>query len=158
MVSFGVSNILLTVGRTGSSKSSLMLSLLRLIPTEGEIRYDGIETNSINLESLRQNITIIPQQPELLVFHFLFFSFHSLLKSNSRVGQSVKILILLGKARMQRSMMPFVQLVFSVSKATFQHKTGSLSIRRSPMLETTFHLVSGKYWLSHEHLFDRPKF
>ncbi|KAF9054811.1 multidrug resistance-associated ABC transporter [Panaeolus papilionaceus] len=54
------------VGRTGSGKSSLTLSLLRCIVTEGEIYYDGLPTSRINLEDLRSNITIIPQTPELL--------------------------------------------------------------------------------------------
>ncbi|KAJ7139685.1 hypothetical protein C8R44DRAFT_867802 [Mycena epipterygia] len=54
------------VGRTGSGKSSLTLSLLRCIFTEGTVRYDGIPTSSINLDALRSNITIIPQIPELL--------------------------------------------------------------------------------------------
>ncbi|KAF5377185.1 hypothetical protein D9615_006331 [Tricholomella constricta] len=54
------------VGRTGSGKSSLTLSLLRCIPTEGNIYYDGLNTNGINLDALRSNITIIPQIPELL--------------------------------------------------------------------------------------------
>ncbi|KAL1703735.1 hypothetical protein EV121DRAFT_260520 [Schizophyllum commune] len=54
------------VGRTGSGKSSLTLSLLRCIPTEGKIYYDGLETHAVNLDSLRSNITIIPQVPELL--------------------------------------------------------------------------------------------
>ncbi|KAI5991472.1 hypothetical protein EDD15DRAFT_2275310 [Pisolithus albus] len=54
------------VGRTGSGKSSLTLSLLRCIPTEGTVYYDGIPTSSINLDALRSNITIIPQIPELL--------------------------------------------------------------------------------------------
>ncbi|KAF5314793.1 hypothetical protein D9758_017505 [Tetrapyrgos nigripes] len=54
------------VGRTGSGKSSLMLSLLRCIYTEGSVFYDGIRTASLNLENLRTNITIIPQVPELL--------------------------------------------------------------------------------------------
>ncbi|THU95701.1 P-loop containing nucleoside triphosphate hydrolase protein, partial [Dendrothele bispora CBS 962.96] len=54
------------VGRTGSGKSSLMLSLLRCIYTDGEVYYDGIPTASLNLENLRTNITIIPQVPELL--------------------------------------------------------------------------------------------
>jgi ABC-type multidrug transport system fused ATPase/permease subunit len=49
------------VGRTGSGKSSLTLSLLRCIPTEGNIFYDGIETNTINLDALRSSITVIPQ-------------------------------------------------------------------------------------------------
>lgn len=55
------------VGRTGSGKSSLTLSLLRLIPTDGEAWYDGRRTSQMNLEALRGAITIIPQQPELLV-------------------------------------------------------------------------------------------
>ncbi|KAJ7102323.1 hypothetical protein B0H15DRAFT_943257 [Mycena belliarum] len=54
------------VGRTGSGKSSLTLSLLRCIFTDGTVRYDGITTSSLNLDALRSNITIIPQIPELL--------------------------------------------------------------------------------------------
>ncbi|KIK51558.1 hypothetical protein GYMLUDRAFT_50501 [Collybiopsis luxurians FD-317 M1] len=54
------------VGRTGSGKSSLMLSLLRLIYSDGSVHYDSLPTSSINLEDLRRKITIIPQIPELL--------------------------------------------------------------------------------------------
>ncbi|KAJ3890944.1 hypothetical protein GG344DRAFT_77404 [Lentinula edodes] len=54
------------VGRTGSGKSSLTLSLLRCIFTEGTVYYDGIPTDKVNLDALRSNITIIPQVPELL--------------------------------------------------------------------------------------------
>ncbi|KAF8969860.1 hypothetical protein BDZ97DRAFT_1902271 [Flammula alnicola] len=54
------------VGRTGSGKSSLTLALLRCILTEGTVYYDGIPTNTINLDALRSSITIIPQTPELL--------------------------------------------------------------------------------------------
>ncbi|KAG9074954.1 hypothetical protein FRC06_010360 [Ceratobasidium sp. 370] len=54
------------VGRTGSGKSSLTLSLLRMIPIEGNVYYDGIPTHAINLDALRSNITTIPQQPELM--------------------------------------------------------------------------------------------
>ncbi|KZT67088.1 P-loop containing nucleoside triphosphate hydrolase protein [Daedalea quercina L-15889] len=54
------------VGRTGSGKSSLTLALLRCIITEGKVYYDGLPTDSINLDALRSSITIIPQMPELL--------------------------------------------------------------------------------------------
>ncbi|KAH9166019.1 hypothetical protein EDB89DRAFT_2076264 [Lactarius sanguifluus] len=54
------------VGRTGSGKSTLTLSLLRCIFTEGSVYYDGELTSSINLDALRSSITIIPQVPELL--------------------------------------------------------------------------------------------
>lgn len=55
------------VGRTGSGKSSLTLSLLRLIPFDGEILFDGVDVGKINLEDLRRAVTIIPQAPDLLV-------------------------------------------------------------------------------------------
>ncbi|PPQ71819.1 hypothetical protein CVT26_007733 [Gymnopilus dilepis] len=54
------------VGRTGSGKSSLTLSLLRLIFTDGAVYYDGIRMDKINLDALRSSVTIIPQVPELL--------------------------------------------------------------------------------------------
>ncbi|KAF9013105.1 hypothetical protein BDQ17DRAFT_1342742 [Cyathus striatus] len=54
------------VGRTGSGKSTLALALLRCIPTEGHVYYDGVAADKINLDALRSNITIIPQAPELL--------------------------------------------------------------------------------------------
>ncbi|KAK0458994.1 uncharacterized protein EV420DRAFT_1541764 [Desarmillaria tabescens] len=54
------------VGRTGSGKSSLTLSLLRCIYTEGTVYYDGVPTTAVNLDTLRSKITIIPQVPELL--------------------------------------------------------------------------------------------
>lgn len=47
-------------------QSSLTLSLLRCILTEGIVYYDGLPTSSLNLDALRSNITIIPQVPELL--------------------------------------------------------------------------------------------
>ncbi|CAE6479744.1 unnamed protein product [Rhizoctonia solani] len=54
------------VGRTGSGKSSLTLSLLRMIPIEGNVYYDGMPTHGVNLDALRSSITIIPQQPDLM--------------------------------------------------------------------------------------------
>ncbi|KAL0058896.1 hypothetical protein AAF712_014394 [Marasmius tenuissimus] len=54
------------VGRTGSGKSSLTLSLLRCIYTEGDIYYDGLNTGTLSLDALRSKMTIIPQVPELL--------------------------------------------------------------------------------------------
>ncbi|KAH9929009.1 multidrug resistance-associated ABC transporter [Epithele typhae] len=54
------------VGRTGSGKSSLTLSLLRAIYTEGSVFYDGLATDALNLDALRSNVTIIPQVPDLL--------------------------------------------------------------------------------------------
>ena len=54
------------VGRTGSGKSTLSLTMLRLIPTTGNIIVDGRKIDEINLHALRSNVTIIPQDPILL--------------------------------------------------------------------------------------------
>ncbi|KZO90158.1 P-loop containing nucleoside triphosphate hydrolase protein [Calocera viscosa TUFC12733] len=54
------------VGRTGSGKSSLTLALLQLIPTTGDIYLDGRPARDTNLDDLRSNMTIIPQEPMLL--------------------------------------------------------------------------------------------
>ncbi|ELT92552.1 hypothetical protein CAPTEDRAFT_186917 [Capitella teleta] len=52
------------VGRTGSGKSSLVLSLLRIIePTSGNILIDRIDIKSLRLHQLRSRITIISQDP-----------------------------------------------------------------------------------------------
>ncbi|PIG82762.1 ABC multidrug transporter [Aspergillus arachidicola] len=54
------------VGRTGAGKSSLTLSLLRLIePQTGSIIIDGIDISMIKLNSLRPRIAFIPQDPVL---------------------------------------------------------------------------------------------
>ncbi|KAF8126119.1 P-loop containing nucleoside triphosphate hydrolase protein [Mycena galopus ATCC 62051] len=46
--------------------NSLTLSLLRCIPTERSVTYNGIKTSALNLDALRSSMTIIPQVPELL--------------------------------------------------------------------------------------------
>ena len=55
------------VGRTGSGKSTLCLSLFRILESNsGKIEIDGIDINKVGLEILRKNITIIPQEPILI--------------------------------------------------------------------------------------------
>ncbi len=59
------------VGRTGSGKSSMLLTLLRLVEPEpssdgsGPILIDGVDTCKIGLHELRQNISIVPQNPTI---------------------------------------------------------------------------------------------
>jgi len=53
-------------GRTGGGKSSLLLTLLRLIPvTQGTIQLGGVNIISLPLDVLRTLIFIIPQVPTL---------------------------------------------------------------------------------------------
>ncbi|PRD31029.1 UNVERIFIED_CONTAM: Canalicular multispecific organic anion transporter 1 [Trichonephila clavipes] len=54
------------VGRTGAGKSSLTLSLFRIIEaTDGKIEIDGLDIAEMGLHHLRSKITIIPQDPVL---------------------------------------------------------------------------------------------
>lgn len=50
------------VGRTGAGKSSLTLSLFRIIEaTGGSITLDGVNIADLGLHNLRGSITILPQ-------------------------------------------------------------------------------------------------
>ena len=50
------------MGRTGAGKSSMTLSLFRLIEgSGGSIEIDGVDISSIGLHDLRGRLTIIPQ-------------------------------------------------------------------------------------------------
>lgn len=54
------------VGRTGAGKSSLTLSLFRLIePATGHIDIDNLDTSQIGLLDLRRRLAIIPQDAAL---------------------------------------------------------------------------------------------
>ncbi|GAB0137168.1 hypothetical protein EsDP_00005448 [Epichloe bromicola] len=54
------------VGRTGAGKSSLALAIFRALEAEkGRIVIDGVNIGDIGLRDLRENITIVPQDPTL---------------------------------------------------------------------------------------------
>ncbi|CAM1511289.1 Fc.00g088020.m01.CDS01 [Cosmosporella sp. VM-42] len=54
------------VGRTGSGKSTLVLSLLRFTNiVSGQILYDGVDITKVSRHRLREGLTIIPQEPVL---------------------------------------------------------------------------------------------
>ncbi|CAD7702664.1 unnamed protein product [Ostreobium quekettii] len=54
------------VGRTGSGKSSLMLTLYRLIDINGgQILFDGVDTSKLGIDAVRDQVAIIPQDPVL---------------------------------------------------------------------------------------------
>jgi ABC-type multidrug transport system fused ATPase/permease subunit len=55
------------VGRTGCGKSSLLLTLMRLVELEsGTISIDGADASKLGLHTLRSKAAIIPQDPAIL--------------------------------------------------------------------------------------------
>jgi len=54
------------VGRTGSGKSTICISISRIVELlSGKILIDGIDISKVNLNHLRSRITVIPQDPIL---------------------------------------------------------------------------------------------
>lgn len=53
------------VGRTGAGKSSIIVALFQLYPTDGSIIIDNIDITKLPMEILRAKISIIPQEPVL---------------------------------------------------------------------------------------------
>jgi ATP-binding cassette subfamily B protein len=60
--------LVMITGPSGAGKSTIAKLLLRFYdPTDGEIRLDGVDIRNLSLASLRENITLVPQ--ETVVFH-----------------------------------------------------------------------------------------
>jgi ATP-binding cassette subfamily C (CFTR/MRP) protein 1 len=54
------------VGRTGAGKSSILQALFRLVElSKGKIFIDGTDISTVGLDTLRQSISAIPQEPLL---------------------------------------------------------------------------------------------
>ncbi|KUI56827.1 ATP-binding cassette transporter abc1 [Cytospora mali] len=65
-LSFAAGERIAVVGRTGSGKSTLVLSLLRFTHViKGQILYDGVDITLIPRKRLRHALTIIPQEAVL---------------------------------------------------------------------------------------------
>ncbi|WP_343707833.1 ABC transporter ATP-binding protein [Flavobacterium sp.] len=66
------------LGKTGSGKSTILSLISRLYDvTEGEVKIDGNEISSLNLNDLRNNIGIVPQDA---------FLFSDTIKNNIKFG------------------------------------------------------------------------
>lgn len=69
------------VGQSGSGKSSLTKLLFRFLdPQTGSISFDGFDAKAFTLSSLRQQISMVPQQPDL---------FHRSIRDNITLGADI---------------------------------------------------------------------
>lgn len=69
------------VGESGSGKTSLTKLLFRFVePQRGQILFDDIDSRDFTLASLRRQISLIPQQPEL---------FHRSVRDNITLGADI---------------------------------------------------------------------
>lgn len=84
------------VGHSGSGKTSLTKLLFRFFePQSGRITYDGIDARDFTLASLRKQISLVPQQPEL---------FHRSVRDNITLGEEVSDEGLIRVAEKSRSL------------------------------------------------------
>ncbi|MEB4590176.1 ABC transporter ATP-binding protein [Candidatus Thiothrix sp. Deng01] len=68
------------VGHSGSGKTSLTKLLFRFVePQQGRILFDGVDAQDFTLESLRSQLSLVPQQPEL---------FHRSIRDNILLGKT----------------------------------------------------------------------
>lgn len=79
------------VGPSGSGKSSLTKLLFRFIePQQGSISFDGFDAKAFTLSSLRRQISMVPQQPDL---------FHRSIRDNITLGADISEAELIDAAR-----------------------------------------------------------
>ncbi|NOU21362.1 MAG: ABC transporter ATP-binding protein, partial [Methyloglobulus sp.] len=69
------------VGQSGSGKSTLTKLLFRFLdPQQGRVTFDGIDAKCFTLASLRKQISMVPQQPDL---------FHRSVRDNIALGADI---------------------------------------------------------------------
>jgi len=84
------------VGPSGSGKSSLTKLLFRFLdPQQGTLSFDGMPAKAFTLTALRQQISMVPQQPEL---------FHRSVRDNITLGDDIPEERLIDAARKSRSL------------------------------------------------------
>lgn len=106
------------VGHSGSGKTSLTRLLFRFVQAQsGEILFDGIDSRDFSLKSLRQQISLIPQQPEL---------FHRSIRDNITLGADIsdaELQVIAAKAQI----LEFVQQLAQ----QFETKVGERGVKLS---------------------------
>ena len=84
------------VGQSGSGKSTLTKLLFRFLdPQKGSITFDGIDAKAFTLQSLRTQLSMVPQQPDL---------FHRSIRDNITLGADISEDRLMDVAKKSRSL------------------------------------------------------
>ncbi len=90
------------VGQSGSGKSTLTKLLFRFLdPQKGSITFDGLDAKAFTLHSLRKQISMVPQQPDL---------FHRSIRDNITLGANILEERLIDIAQKSRSL-EFINLL-----------------------------------------------
>ncbi|MFA5922062.1 MAG: ABC transporter ATP-binding protein [Methylococcaceae bacterium] len=90
------------VGQSGSGKSTLTKLLFRFLdPQKGAVSFDGLDAKAFTLQSLRKQISMVPQQPDL---------FHRSIRDNITLGANISEERLIDVARKSRSL-EFINLL-----------------------------------------------
>ncbi len=90
------------VGQSGSGKSTLIKLLFRFLdPQKGSLTFDGLDTKAFTLHSLRKQISMVPQQPDL---------FHRSIRDNITLGANILEERLIDVAQKSRSL-EFINLL-----------------------------------------------
>jgi ATP-binding cassette subfamily B protein len=84
------------VGQSGSGKSTLTKLLFRFLdPEKGTITFDDLDAKAFTLQSLRKQISMVPQQPDL---------FHRSIRDNISLGADISEERLIDVAQKSRSL------------------------------------------------------
>lgn len=106
------------VGQSGSGKSSLTKLLFRFIePQKGSVLFDDMASRDFTLSSLRKQISMVPQQPEL---------FHRSIRDNITLGSDIPEEQLINAARKSHSL----EFISSLPN-TFDTMVGERGVRLS---------------------------
>ncbi|MDD1640541.1 MAG: ABC transporter ATP-binding protein/permease [Methylococcaceae bacterium] len=90
------------VGQSGSGKSTLTKLLFRFLdPQKGSVTFDGLDAKAFTLHSLRKQISMVPQQPDL---------FHRSIRDNITLGANILEERLIDVAQKSRSL-EFINLL-----------------------------------------------
>jgi ATP-binding cassette subfamily B protein len=90
------------VGQSGSGKSTLTKLLFRFLdPQKGSLTFDGLDAKAFTLHSLRKQISMVPQQPDL---------FHRSIRDNITLGANILEEQLIDIAQKSRSL-EFINLL-----------------------------------------------